>query len=94
MNTMLDAAIEAIDRSNSRPVVHSDRGVRYRWPDRLTGMREATSSNLGRRTTWPTLGASSRSVKIAPLLTGDENVLVRLRSARIPRRRCAHRALQ
>jgi transposase InsO family protein len=41
VNTMLDAAIEAIGSSNSRPVVHSDRGAHYRWPGWLTRIREA-----------------------------------------------------
>jgi transposase InsO family protein len=40
VNTMLDAAIEAIGSSN-RPVVHSDRGAHYRWPGWLTRIREA-----------------------------------------------------
>lgn len=41
VNTMLDAAIEAMGSSNSRPVVHSDRGAHYRWPGWLTRIREA-----------------------------------------------------
>lgn len=41
VNTMLDAAIEAIGSSTSRPVVHSDRGAHYRWPGWLTRIREA-----------------------------------------------------
>jgi transposase InsO family protein len=41
VNTMLDAAIEAIGSSDSRPVVHSDRGAHYRWPGWLTRIREA-----------------------------------------------------
>ncbi len=32
VNTMLDAAIDTVDGSRSRPVVHSDRGGHYRWP--------------------------------------------------------------
>ncbi len=32
VNTMLDAAIEAVASSEKRPVVHSDRGAHYRWP--------------------------------------------------------------
>jgi putative transposase len=32
VNTMLDAAVEAVVDSNNRPVVHSDRGAHYRWP--------------------------------------------------------------
>lgn len=31
VNTMLDAAIEKVSSSESRPVVHSDRGGHYRW---------------------------------------------------------------
>jgi transposase InsO family protein len=41
VNTVLDAAIEAIGSSDSRPVVHSDRGAHYRWPGWLTRIREA-----------------------------------------------------
>jgi transposase InsO family protein/transposase-like protein len=41
VNTMLDAAIEAMGSSNSRPVIHSDRGAHYRWPGWLTRIREA-----------------------------------------------------
>ncbi|APR35908.1 IS3 family transposase [Paraburkholderia sp. SOS3] len=41
VNTMLDAAIDAIGSSSSRPVVHSDRGAHYRWPGWLTRIREA-----------------------------------------------------
>ncbi|WP_333995595.1 IS3 family transposase [Burkholderia orbicola] len=41
VNAMLDAVIEAIGSSNSRPVVHSDRGAHYRWPSWLTRIREA-----------------------------------------------------
>lgn len=32
VNTMLDAAIEAVARRQERPVVHSDSGAHYRWP--------------------------------------------------------------
>ncbi|EUC17009.1 Integrase catalytic region [Burkholderia sp. BT03] len=41
VNTMLDAAIEAMGSGNSRPVIHSDRGAHYRWPGWLTRIREA-----------------------------------------------------
>jgi transposase InsO family protein len=36
VNTMLDAAIEAVAGSESRPVIHSDRGAHYRWPGWLS----------------------------------------------------------
>jgi putative transposase len=41
VNTMLDAAIEKIAESDTRPVVHSDRGAHYRWPGWLTRMHDA-----------------------------------------------------
>lgn len=41
VNTMLDAAVETMSSSSSRPVVHSDRGAHYRWPGWLTRIREA-----------------------------------------------------
>ena len=36
VNTMLDAAIESVANSESRPIIHSDRGAHYRWPGWLT----------------------------------------------------------
>jgi len=41
VNTMLDAAIEAVANSDDRPVVHSDRGAHYRWPGWLSRMHNA-----------------------------------------------------
>ena len=41
VNTMLDAAIDTIEKCHSRPVVHSDRGAHYRWPGGLTRMGDA-----------------------------------------------------
>lgn len=41
VNTMLDAAIDKIAASGSRPVVHSDRGGHYRWPGWLSRIAEA-----------------------------------------------------
>ena len=41
VNTMLDAAIETVEASTDRPVVHSDRGAHYRWPGWLSGMAAA-----------------------------------------------------
>ncbi|WP_269758757.1 IS3 family transposase [Variovorax sp. E3] len=41
VNTMLDAAIETIDISSNRPVVHSDRGGHYRWPGWLARITDA-----------------------------------------------------
>jgi transposase InsO family protein len=41
VNTMLDAAIETVAETNDRPVVHSDRGGQYRWPDWLSRMSDA-----------------------------------------------------
>jgi putative transposase len=32
---MLDAAVETIADSEARPIIHSDRGGHYRWPDWL-----------------------------------------------------------
>lgn len=39
--SMLDAAIETVAKSNDRPVVHSDRGAHYRWPGWLSRMHNA-----------------------------------------------------
>lgn len=41
VNTMLDAAIDRIGASDSRPVVHSDRGGHYRWPGWLSRIADA-----------------------------------------------------
>jgi transposase InsO family protein/transposase-like protein len=41
VNTMLDAAIDKIAASGSRPVVHSDRGGHYRWPGWLSRIADA-----------------------------------------------------
>jgi transposase InsO family protein/transposase-like protein len=41
VNTMLDAAIDRIAASDSRPVVHSDRGGHYRWPGWLSRIADA-----------------------------------------------------
>jgi putative transposase len=41
VNTMLDAAIETVAKSNDRPVVHSDRGAHYRWPGWLSRISNA-----------------------------------------------------
>ena len=41
VNTMLDAAIDKVDSSGDRPVVHSDRGGHYRWPGWLNRIAEA-----------------------------------------------------
>lgn len=41
VNTMLDAAIETVAESKSRPVVHSDRGAHYRWPGWLSRIDNA-----------------------------------------------------
>lgn len=41
VNTMLDAAIETIDCSGERPLVHSDRGAHYRWPGWLSRIAKA-----------------------------------------------------
>ena len=38
---MLDAAIETIPADSERPVVHSDRGARYRWPGWLSRIADA-----------------------------------------------------
>jgi len=38
---MLDAAIETIDISSNRPVMHSDRGAHYRWPGWLARIADA-----------------------------------------------------
>jgi putative transposase len=40
-NAMLDTAIESVTSSESRPVVHSDRGAHYRWPGWITRMNSA-----------------------------------------------------
>lgn len=41
VNTMLDAAIETVATRESRPVIHSDRGVHYRWPGWLLRVHNA-----------------------------------------------------
>jgi transposase InsO family protein/transposase-like protein len=41
VNTMLDTAIETVTVSQSRPIVHSDRGAHYRWPGWLSRMSHA-----------------------------------------------------
>jgi putative transposase len=41
VNTMLDAAIETVDRSERKPVVHTDRGAHYRWPGWLNRIARA-----------------------------------------------------
>jgi transposase InsO family protein/transposase-like protein len=41
VNTMLDAAIQTVEKCDGRPVVHSDRGAHYRWPGWLTRMGDA-----------------------------------------------------
>ena len=41
VNTMLDTAIETVTVSESRPIVHSDRGAHYRWPGWLSRMSSA-----------------------------------------------------
>jgi putative transposase len=41
VNTMLDTAIDAVATSESRPVIHSDRGAHYRWPGWLTRVDNA-----------------------------------------------------
>jgi putative transposase len=41
VNTMLDAAIDSVNASSERPIVHSDRGGHYRWPGWLTRIADA-----------------------------------------------------
>jgi transposase InsO family protein len=41
VNAMLDTAIESVTSSDSKPVVHSDRGAHYRWPGWITRMNSA-----------------------------------------------------
>ena len=41
VNTMLDAAIESVATSESRPIIHSDRGAHYRWPGWLSRIHNA-----------------------------------------------------
>lgn len=41
VNTLLDTAIETLIFSESKPVVHSDRGAHYRWPGWLSRMNNA-----------------------------------------------------
>ncbi|MCP2136107.1 transposase InsO family protein [Rhizobium sp. SLBN-94] len=38
---MLDAAIGTVTDGKERPIIHSDRGVHYRWPGWLTRISEA-----------------------------------------------------
>lgn len=41
VNTMLDAAIGAMNDGSARPIIHSDRGAHYRWPGWLSRVRDA-----------------------------------------------------
>lgn len=41
VNTMLDAAVETVKGDDKRPIVHSDRGGHYRWPDWLSRIAKA-----------------------------------------------------
>lgn len=41
VNTMLDAAIERVIASGDRPILHSDRGGPYRWPEWLSRISDA-----------------------------------------------------
>ena len=41
VNTMLDAAIDTVQRNEVRPVIHSDRGAHYRWPGWLSRVHDA-----------------------------------------------------
>lgn len=41
VNTMPDAAIESVACTESKPVIHSDRGVNCRWPGWLTRVSNA-----------------------------------------------------
>ena len=41
VNTMLDAAIDAVQGSESHPMIHSDRGAHYRWPGWLSRVHDA-----------------------------------------------------
>lgn len=41
VNTMLDAAIERVSDSESKPIIHSDRGAHYRWPGWLQRVHNA-----------------------------------------------------
>jgi len=41
VNTMLDAAIETVVASQSKPIIHSDRGAHYRWPGWLSRVHNA-----------------------------------------------------
>ena len=41
VNSMLDAAIESVAGSQSKPVIHSDRGAHYRWPGWLQRVHNA-----------------------------------------------------
>jgi putative transposase len=42
VNTMLDAAIETVEGSTAKPIVHSDRGGHYRWPGWLSRVANAS----------------------------------------------------
>jgi len=44
VNSMLDAAIESVAGSPSKPVIHSDRGAHYRWPGWLQRVHNADLS--------------------------------------------------
>jgi transposase InsO family protein/transposase-like protein len=42
VNTMLDAAVETVNKGDDRPIVHSDRGGHYRWPGWLSRVAQAS----------------------------------------------------
>lgn len=52
VNTMLDAASETVTEVDERPIVHSDRGVHYRWPGWLTRISEAKLARVISRRVW------------------------------------------
>jgi transposase InsO family protein len=52
VNTMLGAVIETVVDTNDRPVVHSDRGARYRWPSWLSRIGEAKLIHRVPRESW------------------------------------------
>ena len=102
-NTMLDAALELITDSEVRPIIHSDRGGRYRWPGWLervnaTGIIRSMSRRRVRRTMAHAKGSSadsrpSSSIRVigAPSLWLGSSTPWMLSSAGIMKRasRCA-----
>src|SRR2546427_7487227 len=75
VNTMLDAAIDAVQGSESRPVIHSDRGAHYRWPGWLSRVHDAKlTRSMSRKGCSP----DNRSEEHTSELQSQSNLVCRL----------------